>query len=167
MIIGAELVLKYQDCDDNVLNFKEGDTLRIKKRDYQKEDGYEVIEGRLDSILPMTSELRIDTSTNNNGTYVVLGFGQIIGIELIPGEDTVYNDDDVAIFDVRTKKIINETIPDLLNRILGKVIDINLRCESCCKNENLEDDNNEDDNNEDEGSSDTIGAGDQDDESNG
>lgn len=131
MIVGTGLHIVSMDCNSNQTLYSINDMVTIKRRNYLAELGYVEYIGRISSILVNTSELRLDISQTSDSKYVTIGFGEIIEIEkyVKPGEEPA--DDDVAVFDVKTKRMIMETIPAMLQEILTKLAFIQTNCEKC------------------------------------
>lgn len=131
MIIGTGLHIVSVDCDSNQTLYSINDMVTIKRRNYLAESGYVEYTGRISSILVNTSELRLDISQTSDSKYITVGFGEVMEIEkyVKPGEEPA--DDDVAVFDVKTKRMIMETIPTMLQEILTKLAAIQANCEKC------------------------------------
>ena len=131
MIIGTGIHIVSVDCNSNKTLYALNDMVTIKRRNYLADAGYVEYTGRISSILVNTSELRLDISATSDSKYVTIGFGEIMEIEkyIAPGEEPA--DDDVAVFDVKTKRMIMETIPALLQEILVKMASIQANCEKC------------------------------------
>lgn len=131
MILGTGIHLISADCDNNRTLFTLGDMVTVKKRDYLVDNGYTEYTGRIDSILVNTNEIKLDISQTNDSNYVTIGFGQIMEIERYVNPDAEIGDDDEVTFDMKTKRMIMETIPSMIQEILIKLSAIQSNCEKC------------------------------------
>lgn len=131
MYLRVGLHLVKECCDGTKLILTEGETLKVKKRNYLAEGGVETIEGKLDSILTATNEIRLDTSATMQSKYTIIPFGEIVDMILVPSGDNEPADEDVAVFDVKTKRLLTVTIPALLGRIADSIPDC--RCKAAQK----------------------------------
>lgn len=121
MYLKVGLHLVKECCDGTQLLLTEGDTVIVKKRNYQVEGGIETITGVIDSILSATNEIRLDTSATLQSKYTTLSFGQIVDIEKVVPDEDEPGDEDPATFDVATKRVVTVAIPALLRRIIDEL----------------------------------------------
>lgn len=134
MIIGTGLNIVVLDNNGNRTNYTIGDKVNIKKRNYLAESGYINYTGMISSILPNTEELRLDISETSQSKYITIGFGSIMEITKYIDPDKEPEDDDEVKFDYKTKKMIMETIPEMLREILSKLAILQATCNNCNKN---------------------------------
>lgn len=139
MYVKSALYLEGLNPDATKSKFFVGDTITVSMRKYSIPGGVEKITGKLESIISSTREIRLDTSETMKSHYTMIPFGLIADIEAIDVDPTEPTDE--AVFDNRTKDMVNVVIPALLRQVVNQIPNCICKAEAPNKDETTVNDN--------------------------